>query len=274
MSIINKINDNLYDNLNYYGTNPIILIALIFIIMGYYIIYKFIGNENKNIFILLFEFFIWTLLIILIFINGYYYFFNTNIITELRDLATDEPQLIIKDIKDTYNEYISDTISENGSTDDKEVYHIPGSRFTYHDAKAVCNAFDADLATYEQLKDAQKEGASWCSYGWTEDQLALYPTSQNSWEKLQNDKEHKYDCGFPGINGNYIPNSYLKLGANCYGVKPKLSDIDIEALEMNTSQKVIKNPKELIFEERVKYWKNRIGNILISPFNNDNWYKI
>ena len=24
----------------------------------------------------------------------------------------------------------------------------------------------------------------------------------------------------------------------------------------------------------MKYWKNRIGNILISPFNNDNWFKV
>jgi CRISPR/Cas system-associated endoribonuclease Cas2 len=32
--------------------------------------------------------------------------------------------------------------------------------------------------------------------------------------------------------------------------------------------------KELLFEERVKYWKDRISNILISPFNNNSWFKV
>ena len=28
-----------------------------------------------------------------------------------------------------------------------------------------------------------------------------------------------------------------------------------------------------MFEQRVKYWKDRIGNILLNPFNKDNWFK-
>ena len=35
-----------------------------------------------------------------------------------------------------------------------------------------------------------------------------------------------------------------------------------------------KTEKEKLFDQRVDYWKNRIGNILISPFNNENWFKI
>ena len=35
-----------------------------------------------------------------------------------------------------------------------------------------------------------------------------------------------------------------------------------------------KTKKELLFEQRVKYWKDRISNILISPFNNNNWFKV
>ena len=36
----------------------------------------------------------------------------------------------------------------------------------------------------------------------------------------------------------------------------------------------VKDLKEQLFEERVKYWKDRISNILISPFNNNNWFKV
>jgi hypothetical protein len=152
-----------------------------------------------------------------------------------------------------------------------EVYHVPGNRFTYHDAKAVCKAFDGELANYNQLRDAHKTGASWCSYGWTKDQLGLYPTSQNDWTKLQDKEGHKYDCGLPGINGGYVPNPHTKLGSNCYGVKPKQSELEKAYVNKDLYPKTT---KELLFEQRVQFWKDRISNVLISPFNNSNWFKV
>ena len=97
--------------------------------------------------------------------------------------------------------------------DGVHLYHLPAehvtietdektyvNKYTYDQAKAVCKAFDGDLAKYEQLEDAYDKGASWCSYGWSSNQLALYPTQKSTYDKLQEIKGHKNDCGRPGIN--------------------------------------------------------------------------
>ena len=89
---------------------------------------------------------------------------------------------------------------------------------------------------------------------------------------MQKREGHEYDCGLPGVNGGYISNPHIKLGANCYGVKPKQSDLEQEYLD--DSNLYPKTQKELLFEERVKYWKSRLGNVLLLPFNSDKWYKL
>ena len=270
MSLFNNISQDFFDTINSFGSNPFVLVVLIFIILIYYVIFAFLGNSSENnenfptggfIFI---EAILWALLILLVFINGLSYFFGVNIATELKNVFQQKPEI---QIESTLNQDIS-----GQSFDFKEVYHIPGNRFTYHDAKAVCKAFDGELANYQQLKEGQQKGASWCSYGWTKDQLGLYPTSQTVWNKLQQKEGHEYDCGLPGINGNYISNPHIKLGSNCYGYKPKISDLENNLF---TNENLYpKTHKEKLFDKRVDYWKNRIGNILISPFNNTNWFKV
>ena len=268
MSIFNNISQDFYNNLNSIGNNPVVLVILIFIIIIYYILFAFLGksssydDNNYSTSFVFIEALLWGLFIILIFVNGLSYFFNVNIITEFKDVISNEPKINIKSTVDV----------PKINTDFKEVYHIPGNRFTYHDAKAVCKAFDGEMATYDQLVNAHQKGASWCSYGWTKDQLGLYPTSQSDWRKLQEKEGHEYDCGLPGINGGYVENTHRPLGANCYGVKPKQSILEIDYLK--NKELYPKTQKEYLFDERVKYWKNRIGNILISPFNNDNWFKV
>ena len=197
----------------------------------------------------------------MVFINGLAYFYNINIVTEIKNIFKEKPEIKIES-----------TLNQNNPLDFKEVYHIPGNNFTYHDAKAICKAFDGDLANYDQLKKEQARGASWCSYGWTKDQLGLYPTSLAVWKKLQEKEGHEYDCGLPGINGGYVANPHVKLGSNCYGYKPKISKLENNLIkDGNLYPKTV---KEKIFDERVDYWKKRIGNILISPFNNENWFKV
>ena len=275
MSLFNNITQDFYTNLNNLGTNPFVLVVLIVIIIVYYIIFSFLGkswnndiDEPSGTFVIL-EALLWGLFILLIFVNGLSYFFNIDVITEVKNIFSPEPEI---NIKTTTDETTTDeTTTDETTTDKNEVYHIPGNRFTYHDAKAVCKAFDSEIASYNQVNDAHKKGASWCSYGWTKDQLGLYPTSQSDWTKLQEKEGHKYDCGLPGINGGYVPNPHTKLGANCYGVKPKQSELEKEYLNKDLYPKTI---KEQLFEQRVKYWKDRISNILISPFNNTNWLKV
>lgn len=277
MAYLNNIIDNFYENLNNFGTNPFVLIVLIIIIIIYYVIFSFLGNSNnesdkKSSGFALFESLLLAIAIILIFINGLAYFFNINIITEIKNLYSENPEIEVKSTKkDTSNNDLSlNNFLKNEP--EKESYHIPGNNFTYHDAKAVCKAFNSDLATFKQLQESQKKGASWCSYGWTQDQLALYPTSDFDWKKLQETSDQKYSCGLPGINGSYLDNPYVKLGANCYGVKPYKSKLEVDLL--GDDHNIPKSEKEILFNERVKYWKNRLGNILVYPFNNKNWYMV
>tara|TARA_B100000035_G_C20955134_1_gene533833 strand:- start:106 stop:1008 length:903 start_codon:yes stop_codon:yes gene_type:complete len=268
MALYNNISQDFYNNINNFGSNPFVLVILVFIIIIYYILFSFLGksstdNSNGGFFII--EALLWGIFIVLIFVNGLSYFFGINVITELKNLFSNEPEINISTVVDDIQD-----ISPDISLNVKEVYHVPGNKFSYHDAKAICNAFDGEMATYKQLNESQKKGASWCSYGWTKDQLGLYPTSQSDWNKLQEKEGHEYDCGIPGINGGYIANPYITLGANCYGVKPKKSKLESE---YENKDLYPKTKKEQLFEERVNYWRNRMGNIIISPFNHSNWYK-
>ena len=109
-----------------------------------------------------------------------------------------------------------------------EVFHLRDNVFNYEDAQAACRAYDARLANLEEVIKAYKDGGNWCSYGWSDGQLALYPTQKDFWEKLQNNSNTKYQCGVPGVNGGYFANSEYHFGANCFGKKPNESCSDKE----------------------------------------------
>ena len=86
------------------------------------------------------------------------------------------------------------------------------------------------LATREEVKGAYNKGAEWCNYGTVNNGEALFPTQEKTYRMLKKAGREK-ECGVPGINGGYFPDKDMKLGANCYGVKPSpdsdnLLDID------------------------------------------------
>ena len=56
----------------------------------------------------------------------------------------------------------------------------------------------------------------------------LFPTQKKLYDKLQKIPGHENDCGRQGVNGGYIKNPHVKFGVNCYGKKPKKTDIDDE----------------------------------------------
>ena len=148
MALVNNITQDFYNNLNNLGTNPFVLAVLIVIIMVYYIIFSFLGtsydygsmSSNRTGGHYIIEALLWGIFILLIFINGLAYFFNINIMTEFKNLFSSKPEIKITSVVDQPD------ISMNVN----EVYHVPGNRFTYHDAKAVCKAFDGELANYNQ----------------------------------------------------------------------------------------------------------------------------
>lgn len=141
-----------------------------------------------------------------------------------------------------------------------EVFHIADNVFTYDEARAVCKAYDAELASYPQIEQAYNSGAEWCGYGWSEGGLALYPTQEATWERLQKEQDpsKRIECGRPGINGGYFDPT-TKFGVNCYGIKPQKKKQDTMSAE------------EGAFRRLVGQFKERIDKMLISPFNEKEW---
>lgn len=213
----------------------------------------------------LLEVIMWGTFIVLLMINGYQYFFNVNIVASVRNLFSDRPEVDIT---------VQKPESESETTVPelryfKQVFHVPGNEYTYEDAKDVCKAFDARLASYDEVEKAYNNGAEWCSYGWSDNQMALFPTQKKTWDRLQNIKGHENDCGRPGINGGFIANPDVRFGINCYGFKPQITAA--EADDMKTASIFPKTLKDIKRQERVAYWQTKLSDILVSPFNNDVW---
>ena len=107
---------------------------------------------------------------------------------------------------------------------DKQVFNVSNNLYTYEEAQKVCSAFDASLATYDQIEQSYMNGGEWCNYGWSDGQMAFFPTQKKTWDLLQDNPKTKNICGRPGINGGFIENPYVRFGANCYGIKPEQPD--------------------------------------------------
>ena len=153
-------------------------------------------------------------------------------------------------------------------TNKEQVFNVGNNIFTYRDAPAVCRAYGAKLATYDQMKNAYDEGANWCNYGWTSGQMALYPTQYQSWKKIQSGPEkYRNSCGKPGLNGGYFENPNLKFGVNCYGKKP----------ETENSNTTIGCPLKYLDEETINFnnkvdeYKTKLDDYTILPFNKKEW---
>jgi len=151
----------------------------------------------------------------------------------------------------------------------EQVFNIPENTYVYEDAKALCKAYGARLATYNEVEDSYSNGGEWCNYGWSDGQMILFPTQQKSYDHLQKIKGHENDCGRPGVNGGYIANPKLKFGVNCYGKKPRMSETEEEL--MATQPAYPRTKADIELEEKVKCLKEKITNVLVSPFNHKTW---
>ena len=165
-------------------------------------------------------------------------------------------------------ETIKYTIKQDGKVT-QEVFNVPGNEYTYGEAKALCKAYGAKLATYNQIEDAYKSGAEWCNYGWSASQLALFPTQKTTWNKLQKIKGHEHDCGRPGVNGGYIKNKNVKFGVNCYAPKPKITKDEQELMANATPYPL--TPDEIKINKLSDTYKSNLHSILLSPFNYERW---
>jgi Extracellular link domain len=151
-----------------------------------------------------------------------------------------------------------------------EVFNVNKNDFTYYDAEPLCKALGAELATYDQVKDAYGKGADWCNYGWVKGQVAIYPTQKATWDEIQKgDGSERDACGKPGVNGGYFDNPEMKFGVNCYGPKPSQSEHD-EAQLMKQGR-IPMTTSALKTEQKVKEFEAQANSLGIMPFNKNNW---
>ena len=265
---------NMYDYVNNLVFNPIVFVIILLIIIGYFVLFASLGNSSetrlsntgtdadkgqKIIGIIIIA-----VLIVLIIINAFQYFFNVNITAYVKDIFSNKPEIDIIVDQGNYQPAPVPTIKFK-----KQVFNIPGNYYNYENAKALCTSYGSNLATYKQVEDSYKNGGEWCNYGWSEGQNALFPTQQKTFDNLQGIEGHEHDCGRPGINGGYIANPEVKFGVNCYGNKPKINEQEEEL--MKTVSPYPQTKEDLVFQKRVDYWKEKVDEILVSPFNYNSW---
>jgi hypothetical protein len=149
-----------------------------------------------------------------------------------------------------------------------EVFNVSSNRYTYYDAEPLCKALGAELATYDQVKAAWSKGADWCNYGWVKGQMAIYPTSEETYQKLQGGPEdQRQACGRPGMNGGYFDNPEMRFGVTCVGNKPPQNKHD----EADVAKGAPLSPDALAFDKKVSQFKSQADHIGILPFNPNKW---
>jgi succinate dehydrogenase hydrophobic anchor subunit len=274
---LGTVTNDTYNYVNNLLSNPSVIIILVIVLILYFILFISLGNNTSAsssdvvsnsgsgiITIILVAFFI-----LLIIINGLQYFFGVDIIAKLKNLFTGNPEVDIT-VDTSRVEAIKAPVPE--ILIKKQVFNIPGNEYIYPDAKALCSAYGSRLATYQEIEDSYRDGGEWCNYGWSDGQMALFPTQQKTFDELQKIKGHENDCGRPGVNGGYMANPKLKFGVNCYGYKPRMNSTE-ENLMANEPI-YPKTEKDIAMENRVNYWKDKLSEILVSPFNHNNWSRL
>jgi hypothetical protein len=284
---LGTMSTDIYSFINSLLSNPSVIIIIIFIILIYVLLFMYLGENGTNqTFMPLstttsqsgtnsganaISIIVIAIFIILVLINGLQYFFGIDIIASLKNILTGNPEI---DIKVDTSTLASPNIDTNVSQIrlKPQVFNIPENDYVYSDAKALCSAYGARLATYQELENVYNKGGEWCNYGWSDGQMALFPTQQKTYDKLQKIEGHENDCGRPGVNGGYMKNPELKFGVNCYGYKPRMT---AEEEDLMANQPIYpKTEKDIAMENRVKYWKDKLTGILVSPFNHQTWSKL
>ena len=183
-----------------------------------------------------------------------------------KDISYEEKNIDLNKIdtnKTETNKTETNKTETNKTEKEKEVYLVKSNIFGKNDANKVCKAlFNGDVATKSQIEIASNEGANWCNYGWANDNNGYYPLSE--------DTENSVCSGKKGLNGGNFANSdNLKLGINCFGIKPEE--------KMYSSLDTIFNMdmfNEYERESLEKYKKNlNKGEIKLEPYNPNQWSK-
>jgi hypothetical protein len=275
--------ESMYGYINNLLMNPTALIILVIIVLIYLIVFVSLGDSSNTtssfstngssgldkmsgtIIAIIAGIFV-----ILLLFNVLQYFFSIDIMASIKNLFNPtNPQLDI-----TVNENTGKSSGEGSEpipeiSTIQQVFNIPGNYYGYEDAKTLCQAYGSRLATYNEVEDSYNKGGEWCNYGWSDGQMALFPTQKTTFDNLQKIPGHEHDCGRPGVNGGYMANPHIQYGVNCFGYKPKITSEEEEMMQNTTPYP--KTEKDILFEKRVDYWKTKLNDILVSPFNYNSW---
>jgi len=260
---------NMYNYLNTYILNPMVFIIILIIILSYYLFssdaVSGLGNNQpsssgSNVMGII----ILVILACLFIVNALQYFFSINVTAYISNLFGPVKKVDIIVDQSLYQPAPVPEIRFK-----KQVFNIPGNYYDYDNAKALCKAYGAELASYDQIEKAYNNGAEWCNYGWSANQQALFPTQKKTYDHLQTVPGHENDCGRTGINGGYMANPKLRFGVNCYGNKPKITSEEEEL--MKTTPPYPQSAEDIAFQKRVDFWKTKVSEILVSPFNHNSW---
>jgi len=285
-NIYNTITNNIGKSLN---SSNILIFIIILIVFSF--LFSNLGNSdvdmtptpnNSNANIL--EIILWSIFVFLLLANGLQYFFGIEATASVKNIDG-KPEVGIE-LSEESKDLLKKTLPEIGESkqskderkqqlqeEKKEVFYIKDNVYTYDEAKAVCKAHDAELADYNQLEKTYNEGGEWCGYGWSKNQMILFPTQKDTWNKLQTIDGHENDCGRPGINGGYIENDKAKFGVNCYGVKRSPTDFELAMLEQMKKQQYPTSAQDKKFKENVNKFKDKIkeNKMVINPYNSSKW---
>lgn len=282
---------NMYSQFTTYVNDPSsFFTALLSIFLFYIVVYLFqlpMTESTKPISIYLIETVLWVVFMIILFVDFFKYVLGVSIIDVLSklniwgthpgfsidasghliDASGNQVDASGNRIPKPTVSYASSCLANAGNPTD-EVFNVSNNVYTYSDAQAVCNIYGAKLATYDQIEQAYQKGGEWCNYGWSEGQMAFFPTQKSTWTKLQATDNHKNDCGRPGVNGGFIANPYIKFGVNCYGQKPKPTTDDLA--KMNARQNTVypQTAADIEMEKKLNQWKNTVS---VNSYNNKKW---
>jgi len=268
---------NMYNSLNSFILKPIVIIIIVIVIICFVVFSSSLGNnasfnipgnenssqENSSKLIVSI---ILVIIIILVLLHALQYFFSINMQAYVQNIFQPNPQVDVV-VNSSQKTTSSSTVPEIKY--EKQVYNIPGNYYDYENAQALCQAYGSTLASYNQIEESYNKGAEWCNYGWSADQMAFFPTQQKTYDHLQTVSGHQNDCGRPGINGGYMANPNIRFGVNCYGYKPKITKEENELMKSVTPYP--ETAQDQSFQKRVDFWKTKIDNILVSPFNYNKW---
>jgi hypothetical protein len=285
-----NIYDTITNNLGKSFNSSNILIFIIILIV-FFFLFSNLGNSDvditptsNNSSANILEIILWSIFVFLLLANGLQYFFGIEATASIKNIDG-KPEVGIE-LSEESKDFLKKTLPEIGESkkskderkqqlqeEKKEVFYIKDNVYTYDEAKAVCKAHDAELADYNQLEKTYNEGGEWCGYGWSKNQMILFPTQKDTWNKLQTIDGHENDCGRPGINGGYIENDKAKFGVNCYGVKRSPTDFELAMLEQMKKQQYPTSAQDKKFKENVNKFKEKIkeNKMIINPYNSSKW---